>query len=309
MGGGWLYGMNHNLLSLGYCTWLSYADPATDPHRNFQAFKTHPFIKKILEGGKMVQYGAKAVSVGGLYSIPKMVGEGFLMVGESANLVDGQKLKGVHLAIGGGHLAGDALLHAFKRRDFSEKGLEGYSKSFYESDMAKELQLSRNFHQAFDKCMVGGFVRTGIQMALKGRDLLGTRLQSTWDRSHMKKIDEYYGAAGIPAPTLKFDNHTLFDKVTDVYHSGSLHEEDQPSHLQVPDLNLCATRCVQEYGNPCTKFCPAAVYEMEEKDSKTALKINASNCVHCKTCDIMDPYLNIRWVTPEGGGGPAYTIL
>lgn len=309
MGGGWLYGMDNNLLSLGYCTWLGYADPATDPHRNFQALKTHPFIKKILEGGKMVQYGAKAVSVGGLYSIPKMVGDGFLMVGESANLVDGQKLKGVHLAIGSGHMAGDALLHAFTQKDFSEKGLEGYPKAFNDSFMSKELSLSRNFHQAFDSGFLGGMVRTGIQAALKGCDLFGTRLQSHADREHMQKIGEYYGKTDIPAPTLKFDNKYLFDKVTDVYHAGSIHEEDQPSHLQVPDLNLCRDRCTAEYGNPCTKFCPAAVYEWEETDGKPGLKINASNCVHCKTCDIMDPYTNIRWVTPEGGGGPAYTIL
>lgn len=309
IGGGWLYGMEGNLLSLGYVTWLSYADPTIDPHRLFQIFKTHPVLKKILEGGKMVQYGAKAVSVGGLYSIPRMVSDGCMLVGESANLVDGQRLKGIHLAFASGVLAGDTAFEAMKKKEFTEATLRSYPESFEKSWLKKELMLSRNFHQAFDGGFIIGMIRTAFQALLRGRDLFGNRLSSTDDRRHMKKIPDYFGPQLPPPDALKFDNKFLFDKLTDIYNSGTIHEEDQPTHLLVPDRDLCAVRCTREYGNPCTKFCPAEVYEMEESGGSRHLKLNPSNCVHCKTCDIMDPYLNISWVPPEGGGGPRYTVM
>lgn len=309
IGGGWLYGMDNNLLSLGYVTWLSYTNPLMDPHQNFQLFKTHPLIRKVLEGGKMVQYGAKAVSVGGLYSIPKMYSEGCLLVGESANLVDGQRLKGVHMAISSGKMAGDAAFLALKNGNFSEETLKTYAQTFEKSPLKKELLLSRNFHQSFDHGFVLGMLRTGIQTILKGRDLMGNRIKTMEDVRHMKKISAYYGHASPPESPIKFDNQYLFDKLTDVYLAGSMHEENQPSHLQVFDTELCINKCSREYGNPCTHFCPAEVYEIEENNAGRRLKLNPSNCVHCKTCDIMDPYANILWVPPEGGGGPRYTLL
>lgn len=310
MGGGWVYGMGNNMISLGGVTWLSYKDPYADPHRNFQKFKTHPLIKKILEGGKMVQYGAKAVSVGGYYSIPKFYGDGFMMIGESANMVDGQRLKGVHLAMISGKMAADTALEAFQKGDFSEATLKSYSDTFENSVHKKELMLSRNFHQAFDSGFFWGMVRSGIQAVLRGRDIFGTRIQSHSDRSHVEKVQKYYGQANAPVPTMKFDNQFLYDKLTDVYNAGSIHEEDQPSHLVVPDTDLCSVKCAEEFGNPCQHFCPAQVYEIEQSaEGKKELKLNPSNCVHCKTCDIMDPYTNITWVTPEGGGGPQYTLL
>ena len=306
MGGGWLYGMDKNLLSLGYVTWLSYSDPETNPHLNFQTYKTHPLIKKILEGGKMVQYGAKAVSVGGWYSIPKLIHHGLMLIGESGNLVDGQRLKVVHLAIASGMRAANTAFEALKKKDFSESTLKAYPENIENSWITKELLLSRNFHQAFENGFTLGLIRTGIQTLLGGRDILGDRLKSVADVRHMKKLEEFGPTLISP---LKFDNQFLFDKLTDVYNSGAIHEEDQPAHLLVPSLNICQDRCTKEYGNPCTKFCPAQVYEMEEINGARSLKLNPSNCVHCKTCDIMDPYNNIRWVTPEGGGGPQYTIL
>ena len=308
MGGGWVYGMDNNQISLGFVTWLSYSDPYTNPHHNFQLYKTHPFIKALLEDAKMVQYGAKAVTVGGYYSIPKMVGDGWMMVGESANIVDGQKLKGVHLALISGKMGADTALEALKKKDYSEAILKTYSETFESSEFKKDLMLSRNFHQAFDGGFLKGLIRTGFQTLLKGRDLFGEKLESHVDRSHMKKIKDFFGTQK-EAPNYKYDGKITFDKLTDVYHAGSIHEEDQPSHLVVPDRDLCSTKCAEEYGNPCQYFCPAAVYEIEQNESKKQLKINASNCVHCKTCDIMDPYRNITWVTPEGGGGPQYTIL
>lgn len=309
MGGGWLYGMDNNLLSLGYVTWLSYKNPLMDPHKNFQLFKTHPLIRKILEGGKMVQYGAKAVSVGGYYSIPKMYSEGCLLIGESANLVDGQRLKGVHMAISSGKMAGDTAFLAIKNGDFSETTLKTYAESFEKSSLKKELLLSRNFHQSFDNGFALGMLRTGIQTLLKGRDLMGNRIKATEDVRHMEKVSGYYGASLPSETSIKFDNQYLFDKLTDVYLAGSMHEEDQPSHLRVADTDLCINKCASEYGNPCTHFCPAQVYEIEENSAGRHLKLNPSNCVHCKTCDIMDPYDNILWVPPEGGGGPRYTVL
>lgn len=309
MGGGWIYGMDLNLLSLGYVTWLSYSDPFTDPHKDFQTFKSHPFIKSILEGGKMVQYGAKAVSVGGYYSIPKMAGDGWMLVGESANLVDGQRLKGIHLAFASGKWAGDAAFEAFLAKDFSEATLKAYPESFEQSTFKRELMKSRNFHQAFENGFSLGLIRTGIQQILGGRDLFGNRLRSVADVRHVKKISDYYENSSTQVPTVKYDNQFLYDKLTDVYNSGAIHDEDQPSHLIVADTNLCVERCAREYGNPCNQFCPAQVYEMEVVEGKRRLTVNASNCVHCKTCDLMDPYDNIRWVVPEGGGGPQYTIL
>lgn len=309
MGGGWVYGMGANQVSLGFVTWLSYADPFTDPHKNFQKFKSHPAIKKILAGGKMVQYGAKAVSVGGYYSIPKSYGDGWMIVGEAANMVDGQRLKGIHLAFLSGQMAGDAAFTALQQNDYSESTLSKYKQLFENHWIKKELMLSRNFHQAFENGFLMGLVRTGIQQILKGRDLFGYRLKSHKDVSHMKKISEFHGSQDAKIEVVKFDNAYLYDKLTDVYNAGSMHEEDQPSHLVVADTNLCVERCSQEYGNPCNQFCPAQVYEMEEKNGLPGLKLNPSNCVHCKTCDIMDPYDNIRWVVPEGGGGPRYTIM
>lgn len=309
MGGGWVYGMDQNRVSLGFVTWLSYADPFTDPHKNFQTFKTHPLIQSILEGGKLVQYGAKAVSVGGYYSIPKNYGDSWLIVGEAANMVDGQRLKGVHLAFLSGKMAGDTAFQAILKQDFSENSLKAYHEAFESSWVKQELRLSRNFHQAFENGFLIGLIRTGIQQMLKGRDLFGDRLKSHRDVSHMRSIKEFHGSPNAPIPQLKFDNTYLFDKLTDVYNAGSIHEEDQPSHLVVADTSICVDKCTHEFGNPCNQFCPASVYEMNGDAGHRTLKINASNCVHCKTCDIMDPYDNIRWVVPEGGGGPQYSVM
>jgi electron-transferring-flavoprotein dehydrogenase len=171
----------------------------------------------------------------------------------------------------------------------------------------------RNFYQAFQKGFWLGMVKVGFQFVLGGR-ILKNRLSAGPDYAHMKKVADYYGTKN---PTdeqkgeIKFDGERTFDKVTDVYYSGAIHEEKQPPHLKVLDLNICYTRCTEEFQNPCVRFCPAGVYEMEKDEStgKQNLKLNFSNCVHCKTCDVKDPYENITWVPPEGGGGPKYTMV
>ncbi|MBI2058386.1 MAG: electron transfer flavoprotein-ubiquinone oxidoreductase [Nitrospirae bacterium] len=308
MGGGWVYTMDNDQLSVGFVTWLDYRNPYTDPHRLFQLFKTHPTIKALLKDAELVQYGAKTVPVSGYWSVPKLYADGVMIVGDSAGMCNGMRLKGVHIAIKSGMLAAETALGALVKKDFGAATLRGYEEAVHKSWIWKELHKARNFHQVYHHGMLVGLVRTGIQTALGGRDLFGDRIDAKADRAYMNKKLWYKDGGGMPE--IKFDNKYLCDKMTDIYNSGTTHEEDQPSHLVVADLDLCENRCTKEYGNPCQYFCPAQVYEPRvEEGGKFALHLNPSNCVHCKTCDIKDPYNNILWVPPEGGGGPKYTVL
>ncbi len=312
-GGGFIYGMKNNTVSIGLLTGLDYADPFLDPHREFQKLKLHPYVDGLLKDGKLVQYGAKTAPVGGYFSIPKLALEGGLIVGDSAGLFISQKLKGIHVAMKSGMLAAEAILQALLKNDFSEVQLENYQRSLYESYVGKEIYRSRNFHQVFQKGLWNGLIRGGLQYLLGGRILKG-RLGAEPDFTHLKKVADNYGTH---SPTdeqrgdIKFDGKRTFDKETDVYYSGTTHEEQQPAHLKIADFDVCYSKCTEEYQNPCQRFCPANVYEMEidEKTGKRHMKLNFSNCVHCKTCDIKDPYENITWVPPEGGGGPKYTMM
>ncbi len=312
-GGGFIYGMKNNQVSLGLLTGLNYKDPFLDPHREFQKFKLHPFVADLLKDGKMIQYGAKTASVGGYFSIPKLTFEGGLIVGDSASLFISQKLKGIHAAMKSGMLAAEAIFESLLKDDFSETLLDGYQTSLFNSTIGKEIYGVRNFHQAFEKGLWSGMIRAGLQYVLGGR-ILRARLGAEPDFEHLEKVANFYGT---DSPTdeqkgdVKFDGEMTFDKETDVYHSGTTHEEQQPAHLKIEDLDICYTRCRKEYQNPCLRFCPANVYEMEidEETQKPNMKLNFSNCVHCKTCDIKDPYEIITWVPPEGGGGPKYTVM
>ncbi len=304
-GGGFIYGMKDNQVSIGLMTGLDYEDPRLDPHMEFQRFKTHPFISKLLEGGKLIQYGAKTAPVGGYFSIPKLVVDGGMIIGDSANLFISQKIKGVHVAMRSGMLAAEAIFNALLADDFSASSLERYEKSLYESDVGKDLYRSRNFHQAFQKGLWWGLIKAGIQYIFGGR-IIKSRLETEPDHVSLKKISEVQDK---PIKEVKFDGKLTFDKMTDVYYSGTVHEEQQPPHLKIGDYDICHNKCSAEYGNPCVRFCPAGVYEMEEDENtgEKRLKLNFSNCLHCKTCDIKDPYENITWTPPEGGGGPKYT--
>ena len=312
-GGGFIYGMKNNMVSIGLLTGLDCEDPFLDPHLEFQKFKLHPFVAEILKDGKLVQYGAKTAPVGGYFSIPKIAFDGGVIIGDSASLFISQKIKGIHIAMKSGMLAAETILDALLKNDFSSAQLERYQTSLYKSYIGKELYKIRNFHQAFQRGLWIGLIKTGFQYILGGRILKG-RLPTEPDFVHQKKIIDFYGTT---SPTdeqkgiIKFDGKKTFDKESDVYYSGTIHEEQQPAHLTIPDLNLCYTKCREEYQNPCLSFCPANVYEMEidEETGKPRMKLNFSNCVHCKTCDIKDPYENITWVTPEGGGGPKYTVM
>jgi electron-transferring-flavoprotein dehydrogenase len=309
-GGSFIYGMSDTQWAVGFVTGLDAHDPTSDPHGNLQRFKTHPLVRALLEGGKPVAYGAKAIPEGGWFAMPKLSADGLLLCGDSAGFLNGARLKGIHLAIKSGMLAAETLFECLRDGDFSKQRLAGYETRFENSWAAEELRGVRNFHQGFDGGLFAGMAGVGVAMVTGGRDLL-LRDRSPGHPGHtrMRKLADAH-PGGKPA-ALKADGRLTFDKLADVYLSGTKHDEDQPVHLVVADTSVCATKCRTEYGNPCQHFCPASVYEMIPADDRGGLKlqINASNCVHCKTCDIADPYQIITWVTPEGGGGPDYKNL
>ena len=302
-GGSWVYGMRDRIIDIGLAVGLDYRDPSIDPHHEFQRFKTHPLIVDLLKGGKLVRYGAKAMPVGGWYTMPQLTADGVMMIGDCAGMLNGERLKGIHSAIKAGMLAAQTILDALIKNDFTRSTLGSFDTSLRDSYVGRELYKARNFHQAFDRGRMAGLITEGISIITGGR--VPTKLPIKAGHEHMQRLgadgrrDRYAG--------LKYDDQLTFDKLTDVYYSSTHHDEDQPSHLKVLDTNICVDRCVREYGNPCQNFCPANVYEMVEAgEGKKRLQINFSNCVHCKTCDIMDPYQIINWVPPEGGGGPNY---
>ncbi|MFN3821611.1 MAG: 4Fe-4S dicluster domain-containing protein, partial [bacterium] len=304
-GGGWMYAMDENIVSLGLVTSLSTPNPRNDPHRYFQLYKTHPLIKSLLSGGKMIKYGAKTIAEGGYWAMPQLYHHHLLMVGESAGFLNARRLKGIHLSIKSGIMAAETAFDALREENYSEESLSRYQDRFKKSWAYKELWKVRNFHQPYSRGLWNGLFHTALQIATGGRGFY-KRYPAREDHLHYKPLSQ----TSYKEETITFDNQLLFDKLTDVYASGTRHEENQPPHLRVADLSICSDRCTEEYGNPCQHFCPAAVYEMvPREDGKLRLQINAANCVHCKTCDIADPYGIITWVPPEGGGGPRYLGL
>jgi electron-transferring-flavoprotein dehydrogenase len=301
-GGSWVYGMRDRIIDIGLAVGLDYRDPRIDPHHEFQKFKTHPLISELLKGGKMIRYGAKAMPVGGWYTLPQLSADGVMIIGDSAGMLNGERLKGIHTAIKAGMLAAETILDALIAGDHSRSKLAAFDEKLKASYIGRELYKARNFHQAFDNGRMVGLMTAGISTLTGGR--LPGRLPIKPGHEHLVKIQS---ANGDRYADLKYDDKLTFNKLTDVYYSSTHHDEDQPAHLKVRDLSICVDRCVREYGNPCQNFCPANVYEMlESNDGTRKLQINFSNCVHCKTCDIMDPYQIIDWVPPEGGGGPNY---
>src|SRR6202050_937897 len=303
-GGGWIYGLRDNRGSLGTIGRLGYKNPLFDPHEAFQKFKTHPFVRRILEGGKLVRYGAKTVPYGGWYSMPRSYVDGGLIIGDSASLLNSQRLKGIHTAIKSGMLAAETVYEALCAGDTSAAKLSAYQEKIDRSWLKEELWAVRNFHQAFHAGLWKGLILAGIQFMTRGRGLVDPMRTEPGYKEYEKLnrdrtlVDQ--------STRFKGDGKLTFDRLTDVYHSGTRHEEDQPCHLIVLEPNICGDRCVREYGNPCQYFCPAAVYEMVLDKGEPKLKISAANCVHCKTSHIADPSQIINWVPPEGGGGPNY---
>ncbi len=303
-GGGWVYGLSNNRVSLGLVVALDYQNPLFDPHEAFQKYKTHPYVRKILEGGKLVRYGAKTLPYGGWYSQPRNYVSGGLIIGDSASLLNSQRLKGIHTAIKSGMLAAETIYESLAAGDTSAKSLAAYPKKIDASWIKEELWAVRNFHQGFQHGLWRGLMNSGFQFVSGGRGLLDP-MRSKAGFEEYRKLNR--GPELVDQSNrFKGDGVLTFDRLTDVYHSGTRHEEDQPCHLVVIEPNICVDRCISEFGNPCQYFCPAAVYEMVIEKGAPRLKINASNCVHCKTCDVADPYQVINWVVPEGGGGPNY---
>jgi electron-transferring-flavoprotein dehydrogenase len=309
-GGGFIYGMGGDRWSVGFVVGLDYWNPTTDPHALMQQYKLHPYVAKLLEGGTIHSYGAKAIPEGGYYSVPRLSWPGGMLCGDSASLLNSERLKGVHTAMKSGMLAAETAFDAVVRGEFGAEAMGAYETRIRSSWIWSELYKVRNFHQGFERGLWMGMADAGLQLVTGG---LGFGNRPMWKPSHahMKKVAE----AGVRPVSLeetqrRYDNARTFTKVNDVFHSGTKHDEDQPSHLLVADTNICATRCKEEYGNPCQHFCPANVYEMvPDGPGAVKLKLNPSNCVHCKTCDIADPYEIITWVPPEGGGGPNYLDL
>jgi electron-transferring-flavoprotein dehydrogenase len=309
-GGAFMYSLPDNLVSVGLVSGLDYRDPMFDPHIAFQHLKRHPLIASVLEGGQLVRYGAKALPEGGWYTIPKTYAAGAMIAGDAAGFMNSARLKGIHLAMRTGMFAAETAFEAVRTGDVSEAALKAYDDRIQSSAVRKELYPVRNVHQAFGYGSFAGAAFAGLSIVTGGgwfRDPMPSH--GGWSR--IRKLSEYYkDARPDPDSTVnpvKIDRQLTFDRLTNVHYSGTRHAEDQPSHLIVHDANVCATRCREEFGNPCIRFCPANVYEMVDAgDGTKKLQINASNCVHCKTCDIMDPYQIIDWVPPEGGGGPNY---
>jgi len=308
-GGAWIYGISDTLLSVGYVVGLDYQDPRLDPQHVFQSFKEHALVRPLLEGGKMVRYGAKSLPYGGWLTMPQLSGEGWMILGDSASLLNSQRLKGIHLAIKSGMLAAETAFDSMLVGDYSSAALSRYQSRVEGSWIKEELYPVRNFHQGFEHGLLPGLARSGVQQLLGGRNL-GPDFKNHAGYKNMRPLDSIgrstYGREATLGPA-KNDGKLSFDKLTDVYHSGTRHEDDQPVHLVIRDTDICNHRCVEEFGNPCQHFCPAAVYEMvDAPETGKQIHINFANCVHCKTCDIMDPYQVITWVPPEGGGGPNY---
>ena len=303
-GGGFIYALSETLLSVGLVAGLDYEDPRFDPHEAFQCFKTHPSLRRLLEGGKMVRYGAKTIPEGGYFSIPQTAMDGALIIGDSAGFLNSQRLKGIHLAMKSGMLAAETVFEALQKKDYSAATLGTFEAKWRSSWLSDELWKVRNFHQGFEGGFWPGVFHAAIQQVTGGRGLRARYTTRAGHERMRRKREVELQLVG----TFKPDGTITFDKLSDVYHSSTHHEEDQPSHLKIADFDICNNRCTHEYGNPCQHFCPAAVYEMEEAPGGAGprLKLNPSNCVHCKTCDIADPYQIITWVPPEGGGGPHY---
>jgi electron-transferring-flavoprotein dehydrogenase len=309
-GGGFIYAMPDGVLSVGFVTGLDYRDPMFDPHVTFQHFKRHPLVSALLAGAQMVRYGAKALPEGGWHTIPRVYADGVLIAGDAGGFLNSMRLKGVHLAMRTGMLAAEAAYDAVRANDVSAARLKRYEALIHDGDVRRELYPVRNVHQSFSYGLLPGMAYSGLSLVTGGwwvRDPMPAH--AGYER--VAKVAEYY-TDGRPEPEstvrpARIDRQLTFDRLTNVHFSGTRHPEDQPSHLIVHDTDICRTRCREEYGNPCLRFCPANVYEMvDAEDGGKKLQINASNCVHCKTCDIMDPYQIIDWVPPEGGGGPQY---
>jgi len=302
-GGGFIYHAANNQVFLGLIIALNYRNPHLSPFDEFQRWKHHPVVAGLLDGGKRVAYGARAVNKGGLQSVPKLSFPGGLLVGCDAGLLNGVKIKGTHTAIKSGALAAESIHEALANGDGGQGRLDDYEQKIRDSWVYDELHRARNFGPALHK--LGTF--WGAAFTFVDQNLFAGRLPFTWHNTtpDHESIDRAEDAAPIDYP--KPDGVLSFDKLSSVFLSSTNHEEDQPSHLKLKDASVPIAHNLPLYDEPAQRYCPAAVYEVIEENGEQRFRINAQNCVHCKTCDIKDPTQNIVWTVPEGGGGPNYS--
>jgi electron-transferring-flavoprotein dehydrogenase len=303
-GGGFLYHLEGNKVTLGFVTGLDYQNPWLSPFEEMQRWKTHPAIRAHLEGGKRIGYGARAITAGGLLSLPRLVFPGGALVGCEAGTLNAARIKGSHAAIKTGMLAAEAAAAALKAGR-SHDELSTYPEAFEKSWLFDELNLSRNFKQWFKQGNTVGTLMTGIEQWLLPK--LGFKAPPWTIHRHAADHTRLHAAGQVPPIKYpKPDGKLTFDRLSSVFISNTNHEEDQPAHLTLKDAGVPVAINLSRYAGPESRYCPAGVYEFVQKDGADQLVINAQNCVHCKTCDIKDPTQNIVWVTPEGGGGPNY---
>jgi electron-transferring-flavoprotein dehydrogenase len=304
-GGGFLYHLPGNLVTLGFITGLDYQNPWLSPFEEMQRWKTHPAIRQHIEGGKRIGYGARAITAGGLLSLPKLVFPGGALVGCDAGTLNAARIKGSHAAIKTGMLAAEAAAAAIKAGR-SHDELDSYPKTFEKSWLHAELNQTRNFKQWFKQGATIGTLMTGIEQWFLPK--LGIK-SPPWT-IHRKTPDHARMHAAGQVPPINYpkpDGKLTFDRLSSVFISNTNHEENQPPHLTLKDASVPVAINLSQFAGPESRYCPAGVYEfVKNADNSDRLQINAQNCVHCKTCDIKDPSQNIVWVTPEGGGGPNY---
>ncbi len=301
-GGSFLYHLEDNKVAVGFVVGLNYSNPYLSPFEEFQRYKTHPAVRGFLEGGKRIAYGARAITAGGLNSLPRLTFPGGCLLGCDAGLLNASRIKGSHAAIKSGMLAADAVYEALGAGRAGDE-LQAYTESFNESWLREELYRARNFKPAMSKGLWAGTALVGLdQVVFKGRAPFTL---------HTKKPDHAYlrsAAECSPIHYPKPDGKISFDRLSSVFIANTNHEENQPVHLTLKDAAVPVSVNLARYDGPESRYCPAGVYEyVKTEDGSDRLQINAQNCVHCKTCDIKDPTQNIVWVTPEGGGGPNYS--
>jgi electron-transferring-flavoprotein dehydrogenase len=299
-GGSFLYHMEDNQVCIGFVVGLGYTNPYLSPYEEFQRYKTHPAIRPFLEGGKRISYGARAITAGGLQSLPKLVFPGGGLVGDEAGFLNASRIKGSHAAIKSGMLAAEAAIDALSAGRSGDE-LTAYPEKFRSSWLYEELHRARNFKPWMSKGLVTGTAMVGIDQIVFGGKAPWTLHHDHADNETLKKKTEVE-----PIVYPKPDGIVTFDRLSSVFISNTNHSEDQPVHLTLKDPGIPVKVNLALYDAPEQRYCPAGVYEIVQEASGPRLQINAQNCVHCKTCDIKDPMQNIVWVAPEGGGGPNY---
>ena len=310
-GGGFIYGLTDNRVAVGLVVGLDYQDPSFDTHAAMQVWKTHPYVSKILEGGTVLEAGAKTLPEGGWNSVPKFYADNMMIVGDSAGFLSTPRLKGIHLAVRSGICAATAATEALVNNDTSKASLAKYDELVNESFIYKELYPTRNMRAVMQDGMILGGLKMGIQLVTGGACLMVPEVEADYKTTKKLKDFDKEPFQQRFAGKLDYDKKLTFDKVTTVYYSKAMHDEVQPIHLVINNKEQFDSSNIQEYGLAEASMCPAEVYELhvDKKTGKKSLRLHAENCVHCKTCDIKSPNSGITWTAPYGGDGPDYNMM